>query len=369
MKKSIITVVLVGLMLVMTAAVANAAIEPYYHGDFANDTTGCAKCHVTHAGSAKALLIFGTNQTQFCLWCHNDPLKSPYNVEQGQITTTTGFMPSVSGGFAVSYNFDDNAYDEVGGAVYGNYEGVTSVHGVEGFDNNDWLNGVQIPGGKAASDLSGDFRCGSCHDPHGGGLYTPGGNFMPRLLRDNLPAWGSAVAHTTYSDWTFSDQPAGDSWDGGTGQTQFKTRTTTGYGDNAGLWCAGCHDLFNRTEHDAGQHGVSDASGVSNRYMHRMNFTIQNDADSKTAIVNRNVYQIALSTGDKLTCLTCHRAHGTSVHVTNNAQWNRATTYKNSAGGNSSTATSTVLLREKNRDVCYDCHGAAEYNRPSQEDN
>lgn len=367
MKKSILMVILAVLVLLVTALSANAAVEPYYHGEFADDTTGCAKCHVTHAGSAAALLVDGPTQTDFCLYCHGDNLKSPYNAADGKITTATGFKASVSGGFEFSYDFDNAAYDEVDGANAANYLPVTSMHGVETYDNDDWTGGTQIPGGADASNLVGNFRCGSCHDPHAGGAYTPGnGSIMPRLLKTELPAATLNVAD--HDDWTFT--AVADSWDQGTGEAQYKTRVTTGYGDNAGVWCAGCHDLFNQTAADAGQTPVNDAgSGVTNRYMHRMNFTIDNDAEGVQAIdaASANVQRIALSVGNKLTCLTCHRAHGTSITVTNDPVWNRAATYKNSAGGTSATSNSTVLLREENRDVCFHCHGAAENNKPSQQ--
>jgi len=366
MKKSILLVLLAVLVMLATAMTANAAVEPYYHGDFASDTTGCAKCHVTHAGSAAALLIYGSNQTQFCLYCHNDPLKSPYNAQDGKITSATGFIASVSGGFTKSFNFDNANYNETDGAIAGNYVANSSVHGVETYDNGDWTTGTQIPGGADASNLVGNFRCGSCHDPHAGGAYTPGnGTIMPRLLKTELPA--ATVAVADHDDWTFT--AVANSWDGGVGNNQFKTRVTTGYGDNAGVWCAGCHDLFNQTAHNAGQNAVNDASGVVNRYMHRMNFTMDNDATGVQAVVNKTVYKVALSVNNKLTCVTCHRAHGTSTTVTNSPSWNRAATYKNSAGGTSSTSTSTVLLREKNRNVCFDCHGAAANNKPSQQSN
>lgn len=357
MRKLALITLLTALMVVMAVSVASA-VEPYYHGDFADNSLGCAKCHVTHAATAKALLVYGTNQTEFCMYCHSALSKSPYDALSGKILTTTGKMPSVAGGFVYSYNFDAEAYDEVGGAVNDHYIDTTSMHGVESYDNNDWITGSTIPGGKTA--LGKDFRCGSCHDPHAGGDYADGDK-MPRLMRLDLPVTADLGTVANYQDWTFEKK--GNS----TGAAGFKTATLSGYGNYAGQWCAGCHDLFNQTAHDAGQSAVNHAgTGVVNKYMHRMNFTVTDDNDGVDAIVNANVYKVALSVGNQLTCLTCHRAHGTASD-TSSTEFDRATTYKDSAGGTSDTSTSSVLLREANRDVCYDCHGAAAFNKPSNQ--
>lgn len=341
------------LVLLMTGSIAMAADQPYYHGDFATDTTGCAKCHVTHAGDAAALLIAGPTQTDFCYYCHDNLLASPYDVYTGQIATSTGVMPSIAGGFDRTYDFDTKTYDETGGGVDTNYLSVSSVHGVETLDNDDWTDGSLIPGG--TNNLTGNFRCGSCHDPHAGGTY-PAAGVMPRLLKAALPA--STEDPANYQDWTFSSIDHAMI-------TGFKTKVLTGYGDYAGVWCAGCHDLFNQTAQGAGQNPV-DVNG-KDKYMHRMNFTIDNDANGVDAIQNAKLEKVALSVGNKLTCLTCHRAHGTASTVTTGTVWNRAREYKNSIGGTSDTSISTVLLREENRDVCYDCHGAATANRPSDQ--
>ena len=156
------------LLLTLVFASSAVAIEPYYHGDFDTNSVGCAKCHVTHAGSAKALLIDGPTQTDLCYFCHDDIIKNPYDAALGKIQTATEVWPSLAGGFDSSFDFDNQAYTAVAGAVGTNYIASDSVHGVETYDgpaeNSDWDLGVQIPGG--TNTLVGDFKCGSCHDPH-----------------------------------------------------------------------------------------------------------------------------------------------------------------------------------------------------------
>lgn len=354
MKKLLLSAMLSSVMVLMAATMASAATQPFYHGNFATDTTGCAKCHVTHAATAARLLVSGTNQTEFCNYCHNDVTKAPYDSNQGMIDANGGMMPSLAGGFTKTFDFDTKAYNTTDGAALGNYLATTSKHGVESYDSDDWVTGVKIPGG--ANNLSGDFRCGSCHDPHAGGTYTAGTN-MPRLLRTDLPV---AINKATFDAWTFT--AIGDSPNG------FQTKVLTGYGDNAGTWCAGCHDVFNQTAHDAGTALVNNpGASITNKYMHRMNFTLA--ADGQTALGADNVLnKVPLSTGGALTCFTCHRAHGTASAVADgNLSFNRASTYADSLAGalTTSTSKSTVLLRLKNRDVCYKCHKEATANTPT----
>ena len=96
MKKIALTAMLTLMMVLMLATIASA-VEPYYHGDFASNSLGCEKCHVTHAANAKALLVAGPTQTDFCYYCHNGFLKSPYDAESGKIQTATETWASVAG--------------------------------------------------------------------------------------------------------------------------------------------------------------------------------------------------------------------------------------------------------------------------------
>ena len=288
----------------------------------------------SHAGSAKALLIDGPTQTDLCYFCHDDIIKNPYDAALGKIQTATEVWPSLAGGFDSSFDFDNQAYTAVAGAVGTNYIASDSVHGVETYDgpaeNSDWDLGVQIPGG--TNTLVGDFKCGSCHDPHAGGTY-PAAGVMPRLLKASL--YGTDFDATAdFQDWTFSAETA--SLD-----TELRAKVLTGYGDNAGNWCAGCHDLFNQTAHDAGQVAVNNAdTGNTDKYMHRMNFPLA--GAGKAAASNIALDKLALSVGDYLTCLTCHRAHGTASTVTAGTVFNRAWNYLHGDGtGASSTQESS----------------------------
>ena len=53
-----------------------------------------------------------------------------------------------------------------------------------------------------------------------------------------------------------------------------------------------------------------------------------------------------------LVCLTCHFAHGTDK-TTSPTAWHR------DDGSSPATGSGSALLRMNNRDVCYNCHGAA----------
>lgn len=367
MRKLLLSAMLTMVGILMLATIASAAPQPYYHGDFATDTTGCAKCHVTHAGSAAALLVDGPSQTTFCYFCHNGITKSPYDAQNGKIATGTGVMPSVAGGFERTFNFDDagltyNEHAATGGGLDANFIANTSKHGVETYESDEWVNGITIPGGTGAgANLVGKFRCGSCHDPHAGGAYT-GANIMPRLLKKALPSatftaatFGDSTTPATYDGrWTFSAVADANA-------TGFKTTVVEKYGDGISAWCAGCHNLFNYTTHNPGTGQVANAG----KYMHRIDFKLS--AAGKVSLGGNNVIQkLPLSTNDKLNCLTCHRAHGTASAVTAGTVFNRYAAYEQGTGAAAAaTNESTVLLRQKNRDVCYNCHLAATENTPA----
>lgn len=371
MKKLALSTILTLMFVLMLTTSASAAVT-YYHGNFATDSTGCARCHVTHAADVAALLV-GTDgasqgQTAFCYYCHNDITKVPYNAKMGAIAaydatgTTPTVWPSLAGGFAKAYNFDTNTYDPITNDSDAKLVATTSVHGVQTYDGNVW-NSIGnasyataiVPGGSAA--LGSEFRCGSCHNPHKGGPYTAGTN-MPRLLRDDILTGGETVE--TFAPWTFENA----------GNDGILTAKTVGkYGKDISAWCAGCHNLFNKNS--AGQGKVPTAES---KYMHRMDFKIPERAsivagyDNEARLALGSDGTADLGADDYLTCLTCHRAHGTSTAVNNSPNFKRYASYLPSNGSGTtttSTSNSTVLLRLKDRDVCYKCHLEATANKPS----
>lgn len=366
MKKWFIIATITIVAMLLMAPGALALTGPYTHGDFATNSKGCADCHVTHAASAQKLLKTGATQTAFCLSCHsNAAIASPFDVYRGKIlnsgkfNATTGTVtdttywndsawtsPSLAGGFRYSYDFD------VDDGVITFSNSVTSIHNVRGsaaeFGNltditaYDYVYGDTIPGGTKNI----DFECGSCHDPHAGGAYADdNGVTNPRLLKKVLPADGTNRIVKMQINQT----------------NNVPTNYTSGFNG----WCGGCHDIFNTASTTRAGYTLE---GGRTKYMHQFNKVV-NDTVYGGSTNPYNIKKLALETegGKKISCITCHRAHGTSAAALP-ATWNRYDTYRDYDGSSGivgsvlNSGKGSALLRLKNRDVCYKCHAEAKYN-------
>lgn len=354
-----------GLILALTAAAmlllapsALALDPPYTHGDFAANSKGCADCHVTHAATAQKLLKFGTNQTTFCLACHGQQaIGSPFDVRNGKIMKTANWdstsgnvidtslwndsawvSPSLAGGFANSYDFGDS----------NTYKAVTSIHNVRGSQSAfgtisnvttyEYVYGNTIPGGSGSL----DFECGSCHDPHAGGAYTNDqADKNPRLLKEKL-------FNKTGLRVKMHIDPA----------TNVPTQYTSGFNG----WCGGCHDIFN-TESTSRAGYVLE--GGRTKYMHQFNRKVYDTVyggDTNPYTVEWLALEVD-GTDKEISCITCHRAHGSSAQALP-TNFSRYAAYKAYDGTATTTTTGSgsALLRLKQRDVCYKCHAEAKYN-------
>jgi len=370
MKKLGIILALAMVGLLVMASAAFALVAPFTHGDFASNSKGCADCHVTHAAVGQKLLNDGNGtQTSFCLACHgNAALGSPMDVYNGKVLKDVNFdaagrnvpvpgdwsaageyNPSLAGGFKESFDFGDSAA----------FEGVTSIHNVKGspaefgntgdITNYDYVVANTIPG---STNLKIDFECGSCHDPHAGGAYLPdSATKNPRLLKEVLPK-DATVRRVKM----VIDQDA-----------NLPTRYTDGFNG----WCGGCHDIFDTTKAGDNRTGYDKTNG-RHAYMHKFGGVVDASkykGGSSPYVVDKMPLEGIVANG-KISCITCHRAHGSSAQA-QPMNWDRYGEYKgydnvtpegdvNVIGDNAGKG--SALLRLKQRDVCWNCHGAAEFN-------
>lgn len=310
---------------------SSALAVNFIHGNFTISTNACRVCHIFHDAPFEKLLVAGPSQTQFCYLCHgNGATGSPYDVQGGVIA---GIAESSAGGF-----------DTVGGFVYGTP--VTSRHMVDGYmDNSTGFEtgstgsfSGQIPG---SGNIIGSLVCTSCHNPHGGGEWGPN----PRLLK--------TVIQEVYDLFVEVDeisigQPDGETW--------YQATQISGYKKGFTAWCSSCHDLLG-----------SGHSGESGLFGHATDVTATIYASYNTTVgpgipLEDSVTIDGESTG-LVTCMTCHRSHGTTAEMTDGAE-----SYQRiGEDGTEETVFSSVLLRINNRGVCYACHGAASTNTPVSE--
>lgn len=340
----LVAVIFAGLTFGMAIASGPGVVSAsvYFHGDFASNSESCSSCHRVHFADASNLLTYGPTETDFCYYCHGEgrATTSGYDVETGMITGGGIQRPSYAGGFKLSI---DPSRSYVANKVYEN----TSVHSIEKamrMGNLSELKDGNIPGMPEGVTWKGSFKCGSCHDPHGGGKYPATPYRNPRLLRSTL------LDSTKRYVYMYIDY----------GQTNLPLE----YGAGFNQWCGGCHNVFNTEGSErTGTTGYSNNSVM--KFRHKMGVNIP-----------EHVFSTALGTGLpiptdtkgdnsgnaqwKLSCITCHRAHGSSVHVS--VGFKRFTTY-NSVYSYGNDEIQSALLRLPEREACVRCHGSAEYNK------
>lgn len=344
--------IVIAVAVVCSLAFAAPALA-WTHGNFSATTDACAGCHVAHAAQAPKLLKTGPTQTQFCFLCHGDGgASAPYDVKIGKTTVGVTTYASTAGGFC-----------EQQGTALTSRHNVWGLMGETGDTIDEDTKQFFVPGSTEVFTGSG-FVCSSCHDPHAGGGVPDGSGYIdgsvspeinPRLLRKSI-----TVGNATYSglNVAFGFETVG-TFTYGNPSVDSGVYRVIEYASGSTNWCGGCHFKFN-VGTDSGH--TADAWG-----MYRHAFGVELDAVVRsgtynlpnTAFDHTPLETVKTSdTGDDvLACLTCHRAHSSTVAASG---W--ASSWPRSEGGTSSTS---ALLRMDNRGVCFNCHDAAQYNLPT----
>jgi len=370
-----------------------------------------------------ALLVSSASTMQeFCYACHGAGAPgASTNVQDGVFDSGPSGSKGqpLSGSVAYETNSSFNATLNAGGFDQmpsgAGFSLSTSMHNMDKGSATDpmWGAGSSAPVGV-------NLTCTGCHDPHGSSNY--------RLLKDSIPNGGVNVAVGGYNGDTpepvvFSSEagyPVGG-WlkheAGATQMTLYRPNYTTAEykwvdGDpnavnpvafrSMSTWCSACHTEYNNkaSGYDyagyesatATRTGASLASstlttgavspGSQMRHRHPVDITIETvtqangwGSDSITSTVlplEKRPGALANERGtwqrtDYLGCLTCHRAHGSSVTETgwavSSLQHNASavvTWYpvmaKSALPSGVNPNFSSSLLRADNRGVCERCH-------------
>ncbi|MBK6911255.1 MAG: hypothetical protein IPK53_17925 [bacterium] len=267
----------------------------------------CAACHMMHNGSDdfieppshnnKYLLRFDS-PTDVCLSCHG--------ANNGSVWAQTPTLPAPERG---SGNFvfigAANINDAPNGALYP-LSGSHGVHNCENYTFNagpDPVN-TMAPGGVFPAAR---LACTSCHDPHGnenfrmlrGAGFVPAGQITfayPAPVAQGIPLTGAAESpslHTAYqSGWT--------------------------------NWCANCHGFYHQDARDGFRHVVAGAlpSEARNSYEHYDGSSNPTGGNPLTSYLPQVPFEdpnitttstYGPSTRSQISCITCHRAHGSSA--------------------------------------------------------
>jgi predicted CXXCH cytochrome family protein len=335
--------------------------QTFHSGGVAN----CEGCHSMHSPAAGGtLLLIGGTQSETCLNCHEqagDTGPTSYHVSTATADMVQGTGPRqrTPGG---DFGWLRKTYTWLSGTTAEIEDGATHGHNiiapVNGY-NVDPVN-TTAPGGTFTSS---QLACISCHDPHGqyrrqldgtisraGAPIWASGSYSGAAVADNEPkSTGEAVgvyrllagAGYTKSTVTFTGNPSAKV-PSVYNRTEISTQTRTAYGNAStvghiswGFWCATCHpnmhsssNYVHPTDEPLGslvattynQYVKSgDLTGsVSSSYLSLVPFI---EASGDYTVLaghakNDNTQLGGPVSTDRVSCLSCHRAHASGfVHM------------------------------------------------------
>jgi hypothetical protein len=319
----------------------------------------CGGCHSMHNPKpGGTFLLVGTDASSACLTCHEhagDTGPSSYHISTAEADMPLGQAPKqLSPGGDFGWLKKDYSFTVRGTTT--NEDGATHGHNIVAADNyyEADTHNTLAPGGTFSSSQLG---CESCHDPHGrarrlsdgtyaNAIYNPGSINAPIIASGSydsspVPAAGQAVGVYRLLRGLGDSSQSGATFDGvaiaiapGTyNRTEASTQTRVAYGhegDNTwGNWCATCHPDM----HSSGAnyvHPVDEALTAAvasnyNAYVKSGDLT-GTAASSFTSLVpfventgtiatlqahakNNDSYLNGPSSSDRVSCLSCHRAH------------------------------------------------------------
>jgi len=296
----------------------------------------CDGCHSMHSSAdnprvgspTSADLMKGSDASSTCLNCHSGSAGSYH------IATANGGTMSQGGDFF--WVKTDYSYSNGRGGV------VTSVgeshgHNIVAADYQFIADGTNAtaPGGTM---LSGTLGCTSCHDPHG---QVAGGTDAGSAAISVSGSYGAAdpvdgSIHGNYrllGDDGYNLITSAAPVARANGSSGVRVQYGTGMSD----WCLSCHSAFadNVNMHPTdipvpmatynGYVKTGDFTGVvATAYDELVPFERGVDDGSLLADVATAAYTVGVEdANDVITCLTCHRAHGSAFE--NGLRWDPTT--------------------------------------------
>ncbi|EGW38228.1 cytochrome c3 family protein [Desulfosporosinus sp. OT] len=281
------------------------------HDNYMSNTNLCKTCHITHNGKTEQLLNVPT-ASALCLTCHEGLTNSKYDVVNGYTKTADGVARSLGGSFG---------HNGIDGDVWAGGS-TTSTHNV------DETTAVSAPGGMNASQPMG---CTTCHSGHATGNY--------RMLRNTISVPSAPNILTPVNVSVVAGAKANDPSSG----------ETPVYISGIESLCQSCHSDYTAA---AGAGGSGPAAPTASQYStpgvyrHPVNIA---PAD-KSLTTTLPLEGTARDNTDKMTCLTCHYSHGSTVKDAN------VSTVVTGDGTSLQTTVSTDLKRMDGMKVCEDCH-------------
>jgi predicted CXXCH cytochrome family protein len=298
----------------LVCAAAAADNGPHVKGSGGLTPAGCALCHRAHTGRAAYLLK--ENQEALCFTCHGSSAAgSSLDVADGvgySGAGHTGAKGALRGGGFKDALIDSghpsgNFSEEADVPVLGALAPVTSAHSIDESEQIAWGNGPISAGVNYGAKIR--LTCGSCHDPHGNGMYRvlkpiPTESGTTKEVKIEEPA-GMEHVYTTENYWEVEDE------------------SDPSFIANISAWCATCHTRLLAGRKSA----VTNSGDAVYAFRHRTNEGSESSP----------------------TCIKCHVAHGTDATM-----GSYAAAVRNPDG--SAAGAASFLLRIDNRGVCEMCH-------------
>ncbi len=253
-----------------------------------------------------------------------------------------------------------------GGFRYISGTEVTSRHNADPADDSLFPWGFNANTGQNSNSLASPLQCTSCHNPHGTGNY--------RLLKESIN--GNDVVALAYFGGSFTKDEGAAGFEAGAPADKYTREyygsagtggapTTAGQGSLASL-CGACH-----TAYPSDGASVGYTAGGTTHYRHKTEMAYTDWTNPETggpASQNPELNPLTgfpalrlASNGSEtdtiVTCLTCHRVHGSTSTMSGYA----LTQGLGGLGDNdltpsqSATSTSTLLYTD-NRGMCEACH-------------
>jgi len=320
----------------------------------------CGGCHSMHSPNPRgSFLLIGSDQSSTCLNCHQhagDTGPTSYHISTAEADMPSGTPPKqrTPGGdfgwlkktyiFTVRGNQITENGETHGHNIYAN------DYGYGGDSRYSQSPGGTYPAGPA-------FQCVSCHDPHGkyrrladGSIAKAGAPIIASGSYDNSPDPSDGKAVGVYrllagANYNRPGQLPSPSFPGVPvavapstyNRPESSTQTRVAYGHSStgngrtswGQWCGACHGAMHSDGHYV--HPVDEilGSGIANIYNQYVNSGNTTGGSSTTSFLSlvpfiENTYDYTIlkshaknndsylngpSSNDRVSCLTCHRAH------------------------------------------------------------
>ncbi len=339
---------LAGLAMLMFAANSQA-----FHAGGVAECSGCHSMHTPKTGGN--FLLVGTDPSSTCLSCHQnaaDTGPSSYHISTADGALAAGMAPKqrTPGG---DFGWLKKSYTMTIRGTTSTEAGQTHGHSIVAVDaafTADAGN-TTAPGGSFASSQLG---CTSCHDPHGRVRRLADGSYVTAA---NLGQVGAPIVRSGSYDTSAAPlageavgvyrllRGLGDTVPGATfagvgiaiapssyNRTEAVTQTRVAYGgagtNTWGNWCASCHQGMHSSGnyvHPIDESLGSDVANIYNAYVKSGDLSglaassfnslvpfAENTGDIATLQLHaksNDTYLAGPGTSDKVTCLSCHRAH------------------------------------------------------------